>query len=60
MRIFHERGVDFFDRFYNGVEAPKDDVIEEKSKDDAEDLRIQPMTTEQLSKMRIEIIPQLL
>lgn len=59
MRIFQERGVDFFDRFQNGVEIPKDDVVEEKSKDDAEDLRIQPMTPEELFKMRVEILPQL-
>lgn len=59
MRIFQERGVDFFDRFHNGVEIPKDDVVEEKSKDDAEDLRIQPMTPEELFKMRVEILPQL-
>ena len=59
MRIFQERGIDFFDRFHNGVEEPKDDVVEEKSKDDAEELRIQPMTFDELFKMRVEIIPQL-
>ena len=59
MRIFHERGTDFFDRFHNGVEEPKDEAIEEKTKDDAEDLRIMPMTPEELYRMRVEVMPQL-
>ena len=59
MRIFQERGVDVLERYHHGVEEPKDEVTEEKTKDDAEDLRIQPMTPEELHKMRVEVVPLL-
>lgn len=58
-RIFFERGVDFFDRYHNGVEEPKDESSQEKPKEDVDDVLIQPMTPEELFKMRMEVIPQL-
>ena len=59
MRIFQERGIDFLDRYHDGVEQPKDEANDEKTTDDAEELRIQPMTPEELHKMRVEVVPLL-
>ncbi|EKM59963.1 uncharacterized protein PHACADRAFT_250784 [Phanerochaete carnosa HHB-10118-sp] len=58
-RIFLERGVDFFERYHNGIEAAKDEASEEKPKDEAGDVQIQPMTPEELFRMRMDIMPQL-
>lgn len=58
-RIFLERGVDFFERYSGGVEIPKDEASDEKPKDEADDMQIQPMTPEELLKMRMDIMPQL-
>ena len=57
LRIFSERGIDFFERYHDGAEIPKEEVHEEKSKDDEDD--VQPMTPEELFRMRHEVIPQL-
>ena len=51
--------MDFFERYHQGIEVPKDEAPEEKPKDDTDDLHIQPMTPEELFKMRTEVIPQL-
>ncbi|KIP10399.1 hypothetical protein PHLGIDRAFT_65771 [Phlebiopsis gigantea 11061_1 CR5-6] len=59
MRIFQERGIDFLDRYHDGIEQPKDEATEDKTKDETEDLRIQPMTPEELYKMRVEVVPLL-
>jgi mediator of RNA polymerase II transcription subunit 17, fungi type len=58
-RIFLERGVDFFERYHKGVETPKDEITEEKPENDTDDMHIQPMSPDELFKMRVEIIPQL-
>ncbi|GJE87473.1 hypothetical protein PsYK624_035560 [Phanerochaete sordida] len=58
-RIFLERGVDFFERYEHGVEAPKDEAGEERPRDEDEDVQLQPMTPEDLFKMRLDIMPQL-
>lgn len=51
--------MDFFERYHNGVEIPKDETSEDKPKDEADDMQIQPMTPEELFRMRMDIIPQL-
>ncbi|PCH41031.1 hypothetical protein WOLCODRAFT_88978 [Wolfiporia cocos MD-104 SS10] len=63
-RIFLERGIDFFDRRkHEGHKvaeptAAQEDEGKEKHKDDAQGPK-QPMTAEELFKMRMEILPQL-
>ncbi|PSR77283.1 hypothetical protein PHLCEN_2v7976 [Hermanssonia centrifuga] len=54
-RIFIERGHDFFDKQHRGAEL---DEGEEEPQKEATD-RVQPMTPEQLFKMRVEVLPQL-
>ena len=56
-RIFLERGHDFFDKYLSGSELDKEEVVEEKQKE--LDDNVQPMTPEELFKMRMEILPQL-
>ncbi|KZT20349.1 hypothetical protein NEOLEDRAFT_1075722 [Neolentinus lepideus HHB14362 ss-1] len=62
-RIFLERGLDFFDK--HGV-ATRDDndvgtgELEDTAlEQDTETRRLQPMTAEELLKMRVELMPQL-
>ncbi len=54
-RIFIERGHDFFDKQHRGAEL---DEGEDEPQKEATD-RVQPMTPEQLFKMRVEVLPQL-
>ena len=56
-RIFVERGHDFFDKTDRSAEAEKEDADEEKEQDTRD--TTQPMTPEELFKMRMEIMPQL-
>lgn len=56
-RIFVEKGHDFFDKHLTGSELDKDEVVEERQKE--HDDNVQPMTPEELFKMRMEILPQL-
>ena len=55
-RIFFERGHDFFDKNSLGANAQKES--EEEKEPDTRD-NVQPMTPDELLKMRIEIMPQL-
>ncbi|KAJ6515843.1 subunit 17 of mediator complex-domain-containing protein [Mycena sanguinolenta] len=66
-RVFAERGGDFFDRNNDGfaslAAAPADADAEEPSADDEPRLNepaLGPMTSDQLFKMRMEVMPQLL
>ena len=45
--------------YENGVEAPKDEAGEDRPRDEDEDVQLQPMTPEDLYKMRLDIMPQL-
>lgn len=56
-RIFQEKGHDFFDKYLLGSFVEKDEADEEKPKES--DDNVQPMTPEELFKMRMEILPQL-
>ena len=59
-RIFIERGLDFFDKDVTNRAAPEqlpDEPEAETSKEEASGL--QPMTPEDLFKMRAELMPQL-
>jgi hypothetical protein len=56
-RIFQEKGHDFFDTYFTGADLDKEEVEEEKEKE--RDDNAQPMTPEELFKMRMEIMPQL-
>ena len=53
-RIFLEKGHDFFDKYVEGVVIDKEDVAEERHKE-ADD-NVQPMTPEELFRMRMEIL----
>lgn len=62
-RVFAERGVDFFDR--NNAQLPAPAAVQDDSEtppDDAPepDAAPGPMTPEDLYKMRVEVLPQLL
>ena len=56
-RIFVERGHDFFDKMDRGEQAEKEDADEDKE-ENARDTT-QPMTPEELFKMRTELTPHL-
>lgn len=56
-RVFIEKGHGFFDKYVAGTLLDKVEVVEEKQKD-ADD-SVQPMTPEELFKMRMEVLPQL-
>ena len=63
-RIFVERGVDYFERKKDapGPVAEPDASMEEDASDDKDDETQgprQPMTTEELYKMRVELLPHL-
>ena len=63
-RIFIERGVDYFERKKDdpGPVAEPDASKEEAASDDKDDETQgprQPMTTEELYKMRVELLPHL-
>ncbi|KAI0692568.1 subunit 17 of mediator complex-domain-containing protein [Cytidiella melzeri] len=56
-RIFQEKGHDFFDKYPSGIDSDNEEGDEEKHKEP--DDNVQPMTPEELFKMRMEILPQL-
>ncbi|KAI0089208.1 subunit 17 of mediator complex-domain-containing protein [Irpex rosettiformis] len=56
-RIFQEKGHDFFDKYSLGSQSDAEEVDEDKQKE--QDDNVQPMTPEELFRMRIEILPQL-
>ncbi|EPQ59420.1 hypothetical protein GLOTRDRAFT_70848 [Gloeophyllum trabeum ATCC 11539] len=63
-RIFLERGVDFFDTYGTAKHVEKDEKVREAEEaeveHDVDDThRAQPMTAEELYKMRMELMPQL-
>jgi mediator of RNA polymerase II transcription subunit 17 len=63
-RVFAERGLDFFDRNTNGLAslaaAPTDSDDTPEEDEPLPETAPGPMTPEELYKMRVEVLPQLL